>query len=215
MIIERIEKLYALASGGALPGEATAAISMAEKLMKKYRINSSEVNKHTYTDGKSQQRRREPRKPPETHTGEYWKKRRDANWSDFTHGEWNKRPPNWEDYEEWSKKQQEEHEGFRREYYRDTFDPVMIRADKIDETNKAILFYVYLDEKMYPWAKVPRITVRVWMPKSQVVTNLGGVWLMNGELLRKNLNNNKEWLREHHPVFKGVKDIEFYFRGAL
>lgn len=47
-IIEKIEKLYALASGGATEGEAKAAIAMAQKLTLKYNIPERRINKNRY-----------------------------------------------------------------------------------------------------------------------------------------------------------------------
>jgi len=198
-IIEKIEKLFALASGGATEGEASAALSLAKKLMKKYNISDHQVNKNRYKTGESKHRVPPKSKPPDM--GEFWKRRSDDRW-----GSWYKErnTSSWDD--------------IRKEANRArNFKPEAIKADKLRETEKAYLLNVYLDVRKYPWSKLPRVVVSSWIPKSQVVTNMGGIWLLNVELLLSNLKNNRDWLHNHHPVFKGipVNEIEFHFESPI
>lgn len=203
-IIDRIEKLYALASGGTSPGEATAAISMAEKLARKHGIRDSEINKHTYTRGTSSStsHRRRPEEPKQ--------QRRSYSYRGF----WEEYANNWDEGTRRSSRQQDE--DFRRQYYHQTFGHRFVRADYIRESEKAYLINVHLDESKYPWTHVKPITVSVWIPKSQVTTYINGVWLLNEELLKRNLSNNLPWLRQHHPVFGGRnEDIVFHLKEAI
>ena len=197
-IIDRIEKLYALASGGTSPGESAAATAMAEKLMKKHNIGVSEVNKNKYTHGERAGRKTEYRPP-----------RRESRSHD----------PTWDDYTTWTKQQkrtrEREYEGFRNSYYQQTFDPKFVRADKLRETEKAYLLNVYLDETKYPWSPLPVVIVSTWIPKSQVIMQVGNGWLLNRELLIKNLQGNIPWLLKNHPVFRSQTSIAFYFKDPL
>jgi len=54
--LDRIEKLYALASDSKYPGEAASAKAKAENLMKKYNIQSHEVNTNSYKNPDSGRR---------------------------------------------------------------------------------------------------------------------------------------------------------------
>ena len=203
VIIDRIEKLYALASGGTSPAEASSAISMAEKLARKYGVRDSEINKHRYTKGE----RAEPKKQQ---TQQNW-----SNfWEDIFHGS---SGPSYDDYTSWQqRKQRKDYQDFRNEYHHHTFEPKFVRADKIRETEKAVLLNVYLDEKKYPWSTLPRVTVSIWMPKSHITSNVVNVWLLDEELLLRNLKDNIPYLREHHPVFKNRhEDIVFHLKGIV
>lgn len=75
LIIDRIEKLYALASGGTSPGEAAAAISMAEKLMKKYSIGEREVNKNRYQQGSKESRSYKRPESPKSSREPFWRRK--------------------------------------------------------------------------------------------------------------------------------------------
>lgn len=184
-IIDRIEKLYALASGGTSPGEAAAAVLMAEKLARKHGIRDNEIDKHTYTRGTSKQDTQ-------------------RTYSDF-----------WENITK-DYRGTYQHSDYRRKYYQQTLEYKFIKADKVSETDKAYLLNVYLDEKKYPWSSLPRIVVRIWFPKSQVKSNFGNIWLVNEQLLMRNMMNNIPFLRDHHPVFKGRnEDIVFHFKEAI
>lgn len=189
-IIDRIEKLYALASGGTSRGEAEAAIQMAQKLAKKYNIHDHEINKETYTKGTS------TKSKPESKSHSY---------QGF-----------WKDYEKRWNEDARRNQDFRREYNKYTFEPKFVKADLISETQKAYLINVYLDETKYPWSNVPVITVRIWFPKSQVTTYISNIWLLNENLLQQNLKNNIPWLRNHHPVFRGrTEDIVFHLKSVV
>lgn len=205
-IIDRIEKLYALASGGTSPGEAAAATAMAEKLMKKHGIKDFEVNKHRYTKGERAGKKQEPRRSPYEDAARHWKQQSSSG-------------PSWEGYNQWQKANEErrrrEYDDFRNQYYQRTFEPSFVRADKLRETDKAYLLNVYLDEKKYPWSPLPVVVVSVWIPKSQVVAQVGRGWLLNVDLLRRNLKENIPWLLKNHPVFKKQHHIEFYFKELL
>ena len=189
-IIDRIEKLYALASGGTSPGEAVAATTMAEKLMKKYRIKDSEVNKHRYTKGEQASSYKEAAK--------HWQQHSSSSSSKNKYSQW-----------------QQAQEDFRHQYYQKTFEPKFVKADKVRETDKAYLLNVYLDEKKYPWSPLPVVVVSVWIPKSQVTAQFGKGWLLNGDLLHKNLKDNIPWLLKNHPVFKSQHHIEFHFKEII
>ena len=189
-IIDRIEKLYALASGGTSPGEAVAATTMAEKLMKKYGIKDSEVNKHRYTKGEQASSYKEAAK--------HWQQHSSSSSSKNKYSQW-----------------QQAQEDFRHQYYQKTFEPKFVKADKVRETDKAYLLNVYLDEKKYPWSPLPVVIVSVWIPKSQVTAQFGKGWLLNGDLLHKNLKDNIPWLLKNHPVFKSQHHIEFHFKGII
>lgn len=189
-VIERIEKLYALASGGTSPGEAVAATTMAEKLMKKYGIKDSEVNKHRYTKGEQASSYKEAAK--------HWQQHSSSSSSKNKYSQW-----------------QQAQEDFRHQYYQKTFEPKFVKADKVRETDKAYLLNVYLDEKKYPWSPLPVVIVSVWIPKSQVTAQFGKGWLLNGDLLHKNLKDNIPWLLKNHPVFKSQHHIEFYFKEII
>ena len=189
-IIDRIEKLYALASGGTSPGEAVAATTMAEKLMKKYGIKDSEVNKHRYTKGEQASSYKEAAK--------HWQQRSSSSSSKNKYSQW-----------------QQAQEDFRHQYYQKTFEPKFVKADKVRETDKAYLLNVYLDEKKYPWSPLPVVVVSVWIPKSQVTAQFGKGWLLNGDLLHKNLKDNIPWLLKNHPVFKSQHHIEFHFKEII
>ena len=205
-IIDRIEKLYALASGGTSPGEAVAATTMAEKLMKKHGIRDSEVNKHRYTRGERAGRKQEPRTNEYEGAARHWKKRASSG-------------PSWEHYSQWQKAREEQrrkdYEDFSRHYYQHTFEPKFVKADMIRETTKAYLLNVYLDEKKYPWSPLPVVIVSVWIPKSQVIAQFGKGWLLNRDLLHKNLKDNIPWLLKNHPVFKSQHHIEFHFKEII
>ena len=200
-IIDRIEKLYALASGGTSPGEAAAATAMAEKLMKKHGIKDSEVNKHRYTKGEKVKQ-----------------ERRQQSYERSAHRSYDQRA-SWESYSQWQKEQNErrrkEYEDFTHHYYQRTFEPRFVKADKVQETDKAYLLNVYLDEKKYPWSPLPVVIVSVWIPKSQVTAQFGKGWLLNGDLLHKNLKDNIPWLLKNHPVFKSQHHIEFHFKEII
>ncbi len=189
-IIDRIEKLYALASGGTSPGEAVAATTMAEKLMKKYGIKDSEVNKHRYTKGEQASSYKEAAK--------HWQQHSSSSSSKNKYSQW-----------------QQAQEDFRHQYYQKTFEPKFVKADKVRETDKAYLLNVYLDEKKYPWSPLPVVVVSVWIPKSQVTAQFGKGWLLNGDLLHKNLKDNIPWLLKNHPVFKSQHHIEFHFKEII
>ena len=189
-IIDRIEKLYALASGGTSPGEAVAATTMAEKLMKKYGIKDSEVNKHRYTKGEQASSYKEAAK--------HWQQHSSSSSSKNKYSQW-----------------QQAQEDFRHQYYQKTFEPKFVKADKVRETDKAYLLNVYLDEKKYPWSPLPVVIVSVWIPKSQVTAQFGKGWLLNGDLLHKNLKDNIPWLLKNHPVFKSQHHIEFHFKEII
>ena len=189
-IIDRIEKLYALASGGTSPGEAVAATTMAEKLMKKYGIKDSEVNKHRYTKGEQASSYKEAAK--------HWQQHSSSSSSKNKYSQW-----------------QQAQEDFRHQYYQKTFEPKFVKADKVQETDKAYLLNVYLDEKKYPWSPLPVVVVSVWIPKSQVTAQFGKAWLLNRELLLKNMRENIPWLLKNHPVFRTQNNIEFHFKAIL
>jgi hypothetical protein len=189
-IIDRIEKLYALASGGTSPGEAVAATTMAEKLMKKYGIKDSEVNKHRYTKGEQASSYKEAAK--------HWQQHSSSSSSKNKYSQW-----------------QQAQEDFRHQYYQKTFEPKFVKADKVRETDKAYLLNVYLDEKKYPWSPLPVVIVSVWIPKSQVIAQFGKGWLLNRDLLHKNLKDNIPWLLKNHPVFKSQHHIEFHFKEII
>jgi hypothetical protein len=200
-IIDRIEKLYALASGGTSPGEAAAATAMAEKLMKKHGIKDSEVNKHRYANGEKVKQ-----------------ERRQQSYERSAHRSYDQRA-SWESYSQWQKERNErrrkEYEDFTHHYYQRTFEPRFVKADKVQETDKAYLLNVYLDEKKYPWSPLPVVIVSVWIPKSQVTAQVGRGWLLNGDLLHKNLKDNIPWLLKNHPVFKSQHHIEFHFKEII
>lgn len=204
-IIERIEKLYALASGGTSPGESVAATAMAEKLMRKHGIKDAEVDKHRYSRGERAQRPTPPRRSSTDDAARHWQQRSSG--------------PSWDDYTRWTKQQktkrEQEYNDFRNSYYQHTFDPKFVRADKIRETDKAYLLNVYLDEKKYPWSSLPVVIVSVWIPKSQVTVQIGKGWLLNRELLLRNLQENIPWLLKNHPVFRSQHHIEFYFKELI
>ena len=107
-IIDRIEKLYALASGGTSPGEAVAATTMAEKLMKKYGIKDSEVNKHRYTKGEQASSYKEAAK--------HWQQRSSSSSSKNKYSQW-----------------QQAQEDFRHQYYQKTFELVKSKATVPDD----------------------------------------------------------------------------------
>ena len=186
-IIDRIEKLYALASGGTSIGEAAAATAMAEKLMRKHSIGINEVNKHRYTKGEKAKTSYRPREETRHYNA----------------------------YEEYRKQRQQRKQSWHNEYYQKTFEPFVIKADKLRETDKAVLLNVHLDAAKYPWSRFPVITVSTWLPKSQVASNIGSIWLVNEWLLRKNLTDNIPWLTSNHPVFKGQNTVEFHFKGII
>ena len=203
-IIERIEKLYALASGGTSPGEATAAIAMAEKLARKHGIKDSEINKHRYTKG--ERVKQTSRQSTYEDAARYWSNR--AHSGSF-----------WDDYTRWTKQQktkrEQEYNGWRNHYYQQTFEPKLVRADLLRETEKAYLLNVYLDERKYPWSTLPVVIVSTWIPKSQVTAQFGKAWLLNRELLLKNMRENIPWLLKNHPVFRTQNNIEFHFKVIL
>lgn len=200
-IIERIEKLYALASGGTSPGEAAAATAMAEKLTHKHGIRDSEINKHRYTKGER--------------AGQ---KQKQSAYERSAHRSYDQRA-SWEDYAKWQKahddKRRKNYQDFHNQYYQQTFEPKLVRADLIRESEKAYLLNVYLDESRYPWSPVPKVIVSVWIPKSQVTAQFGKAWLLNRELLLKNMRENIPWLLKNHPVFRTQNNIEFHFKAIL
>lgn len=187
-----------MASGGTSPGESAAATAMAEKLMKKHGIRDSEINKNRYTQGERAGRKTEYRPP-----------RQSSRSHDST----------WDDYAKWTKQQrrtrEREYNDFRNSYYQQTFDPKFVRADKLRETDKAYLLNVYLDESKYPWSTLPVVTVSTWIPKSQVTMTVGNTWLLNRELLIKNLQANIPRLLKNHPVFRSQTSIAFYFKDPI
>lgn len=187
-IIDRIEKLYALASGGTSPGEVAAAVAKAEKIARKHGIQDSEINKNVYTKGTKVRKQ----VPPKHST-----------------------PPSWDDYSTWTKRRFDEYDDFMRRYRSNIYDTIVVYADKIRETDKAILFNIHLDAAMYPWSPLPEVLVSIWMPKSMVFGQLGERWLLNETILRKNLENNIPWLIKYHPVFKNRYGIEFHFRRPV
>ena len=203
-IIERIEKLYALASGGTSPGEAAAATAMAEKLARKHNIRDSEINKHRYTKG--ERVKQTSRQSTYEDAARHWDNRAHSG-------------PSWDDYERYTKQQkakrEQEYNEWRNHYYQQTFEPKLVKADLLRETDKAYLLNVYLDERRYSWSPLPVVIVSAWIPKSQVTMQLGKGWLLNRELLLKNLRKNVPWLLKNHPVFRGQNHIEFHFKDLL
>ena len=196
-IINKIEKLYALASGGAAPSEAKAAIDLAVKLMKKYNINESEVNKHTYTHGQQKSRQREE---PQRH-GFYEEPFREH----YKQNEWYKNYEKREDYTSWD---------FR--YSQGHIDPGFVRADVNRETDKAFLLNVYLDPSKYPWSRQMKIVVSAWYPKSKVIAHIKGVFLLDKQFLIHNLKDNIPWLLKNHSVFKGYRgEIVFHILEGI
>ena len=217
LIIDRIEKLYALASGGATLEEAKAATLMAEKLMKKYNIKDSEVNKHRYTKGEKAGKTTPPprQKQRANDSANHWSRRDSGpfgSWDNWGFGS------SWRETDSQKERDSQHEDPFkkhRHEYWQNTFAPIMVKADLVKSSDKAYLLNVYLDESKYPWSKLPRVVVAIWIPKSQVTTNFGTTWLLNEEILRKNLDSNKDWLRKNHPVFKGIWDIQFHFKSVI
>ena len=201
-IIDRIEKLYALASGGTSPGEAAAATTMAEKLARKHGIRDSEINKHRYTKG--ERVKQTSRQSTYEDAARHWSNRANSGWDDYT--QWTKQQ---------RAKREQEYNDWRNHYYQQTFEPKFVKADKIRETDKAYLLNVYLDEKRYPWSPLPVVIVSTWIPKSQVTAQFGSGWLLNRELLLKNLRENIPWLLKNHPVFRKQNHIEFHFKEII
>ena len=158
--------------------------------MKKYGIKDSEVNKHRYTKGEQASSYKEAAK--------HWQQHSSSSSSKNKYSQW-----------------QQAQEDFRHQYYQKTFEPKFVKADKVRETDKAYLLNVYLDEKKYPWSPLPVVVVSVWIPKSQVTAQFGKGWLLNGDLLHKNLKDNIPWLLKNHPVFKSQHHIEFHFKEII
>lgn len=182
-IKDRIEKLYALAQGGATEGEAKAAIAMAEKLTVKYGITG--INKNRYKTGDKGSRIGNATKS----TGHY---------KTYT----------WDEYKQKSRKKSEDKssksdDGWDRAYRNKTFGQVGIMADVIRETEKAWLLNIYLEEDFYKGV----YKASIWYPKSQVVIRSGNRWIVKEGLVMDNMKRNLGWLRLHHPAFRDTSEI--------
>lgn len=216
-IIDRIEKLYALASGGATMSEAKAAIAMAEKLMKKYSIKEYQINKHTYTHGTggSNPFSRSSRTSSRTSYRPSWEEytaRHNTNNS----SKGNSSRSDSKSKQHTNQSRTQDH-SWQSTYWNETIESGYraIIADYMKETDKAYLINVYMNITKYPWyTKQHPIKVSIWVPKSTVKTRRDIIWIVKESIVFNNLNRNKEWLSEHHSVFKGVPNIEFHVQFA-
>lgn len=184
-VIDRIEKLYALAQGGATEGEAKAAIAMAQKLLEKYGIKESRVNKNRYKSGTSSSTAKKSRNPTKQKTKSY----------------------DWEDY----KKQSAKETRWDREYRNRTFGQMGIVADVKSETEKAWLLNIHMDASNYG---MDDVKVSIWYPKSQVVYYEGNRWIVKRSLILDNLKRNLGWLISHHPAFRRPEYQFFWFKSV-
>jgi len=69
ILIDRIEKLYALYNEGSFPHEAKSAFDLAQKLQKKYHIQDTEINKNKYK--KSEPVKTQSSSSPKSHNWSY------------------------------------------------------------------------------------------------------------------------------------------------
>lgn len=187
-IKDRIEKLYALAQGGATEGEAKAAVAMAQKLMDKYGIKESRVNKNRYKHGTSANK-----STKSSRSGNATKQKTKSY--------------DWEDY----KKQSAKETRWDREYRNRTFGQVGIIADIIRQTEKAYLLNIHMDASKYG---LQDVKVSIWYPKSQVVYHEGNKWIVKQSLIMDNLKRNLGWLISHHEAFRRAEHQYFWLKGV-
>lgn len=179
---DRIEKLYALAQGGATEGEAKAAIAMAEKLTVKYGISG--INKNRYKTGDKGSR-----------IGNATKSR----YKTYT----------WDEYQKSGQRKKSEDKtsksdnGWDRAYRNRTIGYTGIMADVLRETEKAWLLNVYLDEEFYGGV----YKASIWYPKSMVKFRDGNRWIVKMGMVMDNMKRNMGWLRSHHPAFRDSSEI--------
>lgn len=177
-IKDRIEKLYALAQGGATEGEAKAAIAMAEKLTVKYGIIG--INKNRYKTGAKSSRSGNNTKS----TGHY---------KTYT----------WDEWSSSKRKESNKTSKWDREYRNRTFGYTGIYADVLRETEKAWLLNIYLEEDFYKGV----YKTSVWYPKSMVKFRDGNRWIVNEGMVIGNIKRNMGWLQKHHPAFRDTSEI--------